>query len=115
MDFGLLAEHYSAFSAIAVERASQDHKWGEQNHSDLYWLGILGEEYGEIAKALIEQDTSEEAIESEVVQLAAVCVAYLECRQRERIRAARAAPATVADAPAAPAPLMRRAVADESA
>ncbi len=67
--------------AISAERAKQDGKWGEQNHLNLYWLGILGEEFGEVAKALIEDDPTDH-VREELVQVAAVCVAWLECLHR---------------------------------
>jgi len=39
---------------VMNERARQDQKWGEQNHPDLYWLGILMEEAGEAAPVTCE-------------------------------------------------------------
>lgn len=66
------------FKQIQDERAQQDKQWGEQNHGDLYWLGILVEEVGEIAKAIIE----ERPIDTELIQVAAVAVAWFECIQR---------------------------------
>ncbi len=65
---------------ITEERIRQDEKWGEQNHGDLYWLGILTEEVGEVAKALIEGDLDTH----EVIQVAAVAVAGVECEKRRR-------------------------------
>lgn len=47
----------SVIAAIMKERARQDVKWGIQNHSSLTWLGILTEELGELARAVIEQET----------------------------------------------------------
>lgn len=44
-------------------------KWGEQYHSPDYWLGIVGEEFGEVAKAVIERNRT--ATAKEVVHLAA--------------------------------------------
>lgn len=68
------------YDLIANERSRQDAKWGEQNHPDLYWLGILTEEVGELAKAIIEED-HEHAVE-ELVQVTAVGVAWLESIER---------------------------------
>ncbi len=65
---------------MTTERMAQDAKWGEQNHSPLYWLGILGEEYGEVCKAVIEGDAAG-AIQ-ELIQLAAVAQAMYECSMR---------------------------------
>jgi len=92
---------------VAKERAAQDLKWGEQNHNDYYWLGILGEEYGEVATALIQgatvhtgppyggsgeediihsiiqkKDTTD--LERELVHVAAVAIAWLEAIQRRK-------------------------------
>ncbi|WP_375270004.1 hypothetical protein [Enterococcus sp. DIV0212c] len=38
------------------ERKRQDKKWGEQNHSLLLWLSIIGEEFGEMCKEANEYD-----------------------------------------------------------
>lgn len=79
---------------IRDERQRQDAKWGVQrNLPRLLWLGILGEEFGEVAKASIEcvatfEDDGElppeqivygerELLE-ELVQTAAVAVAWIE-------------------------------------
>ena len=71
---------WSELLAVSAERIRQDKKWGEQNHSDLYWLGILMEEVGEVAKALIENKPDE--AQNELVQVAAVAVSWLECKKR---------------------------------
>lgn len=67
-------------SAVRAERERQDAKWGQQNHEALYWLGILMEEVGEAAKACIEGDFSEYAVE--MVQVAAVAAGAIESFQR---------------------------------
>lgn len=41
---------------VINERMSQEGKWGSQNHDPLMWLAILGEEYGEVARAILEKD-----------------------------------------------------------
>lgn len=63
---------------IAQERKFQDNKWGSQRHlhNDV-WNRILGEEVGEVAKALNEQE-SIEALKKELVQVAAVATAWVE-------------------------------------
>lgn len=66
---------------VMEERARQDKKWGEQNHTDLYWLGIATEELGEIAKAIIENDPT--AVRKELVQFTAVGLAWLEAIKRQ--------------------------------
>lgn len=73
--------------SIDQERKRQDTKWGEQNHSDEIWLAILMEEIGEVAKAMLAgQDAHDpDAIKQELVQVAAVSVAWLECMKRRRV------------------------------
>lgn len=66
---------------IKAERESQDKKWGVQRHHPYLWNTILGEEVGEINKASLDFFNGEGTIaelEAEVIQTAAVCVAYLE-------------------------------------
>jgi len=65
---------------IEDERQRQDAKWGEQNHLSPTWALILGEEVGEISKALLERNRDE--FTTELIQAAAVIVAWLECEQR---------------------------------
>lgn len=75
---------------IDDERLRQDVKWGEQNHSDLYWLGILVEEVGELSRRIIERKCDDllrerkcdDLLREELVQCAAVAVAWLECLDR---------------------------------
>jgi NTP pyrophosphatase (non-canonical NTP hydrolase) len=81
-----------ALSDVIAERARQDAKWGQQNHEPVYWLGILGEEYGELCEAINETvfDNGPEArakggyenMRAEAVQLAAVAVAFVEMLDR---------------------------------
>ena len=59
---------------IREERARQNEKWGVQNHHDFVWNAILVEEIGEVNKALLTGGD----LESELVQVAAVAVAWLE-------------------------------------
>jgi len=78
------ANRAAALAQISVERDRQDDKWGEQNHEDLYWLGILMEEVGEVSKALID-GAPLAASAKEVVEVAAVAVCWLECRTRRAV------------------------------
>ena len=71
--------------AISQERQHQITKWGIQNHPLIYWRGILMEEVGEAAKDIIE-DNSAEAITKEMVQVAAVAVACIDCIQRNEMK-----------------------------
>ncbi|MAQ31336.1 MAG: hypothetical protein CMD26_01185 [Flavobacteriales bacterium] len=67
---------------ILEERQKQDEKWGEQNHNIYKWLAILGEEVGEVNKAVLE-DNYKDVID-ELVQIGAVTVAMIESLERNR-------------------------------
>lgn len=90
-------------NAVVAERAAQDKRWGEQNHPDgtgygiwvaraeeikrraayqvknntLTWQTIL---YEEVAEAFAESDPIR--LREELVQCAAVCVAWIEAIDR---------------------------------
>jgi hypothetical protein len=75
--------------SVRLERLRQDDKWGEQNHSNEWWLAILGEEYGELSQAVLETHFNPaskigglEHIRLEAVHVAAVAVAMVECIDR---------------------------------
>lgn len=59
------------------ERGRQDFKWGPQSHDLDHWYTILGEEVGEVAMAILEGDDIEN-LRTELIQVAAVCVAIIE-------------------------------------
>lgn len=71
---------------VSKERTRQDEKWGEQNNSILEWVGILGEEFGEVCKAAIEHEIlgndTMDNLEEELIHVAAVAVSILECKER---------------------------------
>ena len=75
---------------ISLERNRQDEKWGEQNHNNFIWATILGEEYGEACQASFNEwfdpATSPIAgtirIREELIQVAAVAVAWIEAIER---------------------------------
>lgn len=92
----------SVLTEVYFEREAQDAKWGEQNHPDgtsnelqcnadyardlcdfaasrgtVTWQHILGEEF---AEALAEEDP--EKLRAELVQVAAVAVAWIEAIDR---------------------------------
>lgn len=76
---------YPIVNKVLTERLRQDRKWGEQNHELHVWTDILGEEIGEISKALLEEqfgDGTNEHIAVELVQSAAVIFAMLEFMER---------------------------------
>ena len=63
-----------AIEAIRQERVRQEKKWGRQLHENRTWLTIALEEFGEIAKAMLERGE----VRKEAIQTAAVLVAWLE-------------------------------------
>lgn len=70
---------------VLDERQKQDAKWGEQNHSPAEWLAVLTEEVGEVAQEVLRnrfggRDLS--AYRAELIQVAAVAVAMVECLDR---------------------------------
>ena len=76
-------------SDVLDERKRQDTKWGEQNHSPDKWGNIIGEEYGEVCKAINEfgfnpTPQTEQDIYTEAIQTMASCMAMLECMERCR-------------------------------
>lgn len=74
--------------AVVRERNQQDKKWDIQNHTVLKWQTILAEEAGEVAKVCNEIHptgtrsthlyANKHALQEELIQTAAVCVAWLE-------------------------------------
>ena len=89
-----LAETLMALELISAERNRQDAIWGEQNHEPQYWVGILGEEFGEYCQAVNETvfDNGPEAREKggyenmlkELVHVAAVAVSAIEALMRDK-------------------------------
>lgn len=72
---------------VLHERVRQDTKWGEQNHQPFLYLTILGEEYGEACQAALKAtyDGGPLAdLREELVQIAAVAVAAIECLDRNK-------------------------------
>lgn len=70
---------------VSLERDNQNAKWGEQNHKPALWLMILGEEVGEVNKAALESLFGGKTLQEyreELVQVAAVAVAMIECYDR---------------------------------
>ena len=76
-------------SDVLAERKRQDKKWGEQNHDYFVWSTIIGEEYGEMCKAINEFSLDltvgkEKEIYTEAIQTMATCMAMLEHMLRSR-------------------------------
>ncbi len=86
------------FQRIAVELEQNRVRFGDQlGHSDLYWLSMLAEEFGEVARGVHREardsainatvgstvgagpgGLEEEAAVQELVQVAAICVMWCE-------------------------------------
>ena len=60
------------FDAIVAERARQEQKYGKSNIMNGYpqWATILGEEFGEVCRAIYEEDPTN--LEEELIHVAAV-------------------------------------------
>jgi hypothetical protein len=75
------------YQQIKDERKRQDILWGIQNHDASNWALILSEEVGEAIKEandVVFRMKSTKDLKKEIVQVAAVCVAWLECMERKR-------------------------------
>ena len=81
---------------IKEERKRQDKKWGVQDHYPLEWCAILAEEVGEVNKAAFKghlrvshcsifQTKCFDDYRKELIQVAAVAVAAVECIDRYTI------------------------------
>ena len=64
------------YDKIDDEREHQDSKWGFQDHDNLMWASILGEEIGEVHKAIVTENEGD--LEHEIIQVIAVGVVWLE-------------------------------------
>ena len=79
---------YRVLIEVEEERNNQDRKWGEQNHEHYRWCAILGEEVGEVSEAVLKADPEEGEggafirIREELIQVAAVAVAWVESYDR---------------------------------
>lgn len=76
------------FQDIRNERLRQDKKFGPDRDQDAYrWFTILAEEHGEAAQAILEVEFGEGNVlhlREELVQIAAVSIAFIECLDRNR-------------------------------
>ena len=77
---GTLPSTFLVLEEVMRERVRQDTKWGEQNHAAAYWLSILGEEFGEVCRAVCENDA--DSYREELVHVAAVAVSMVEAFDR---------------------------------
>lgn len=82
----------SVLNEVFSERFRQDAMWGEQNHSPTEWASILGEEVGEVSRAINEitfnhpgyREKARQDYRRELVEVAAVAVAMVESLDRNR-------------------------------
>lgn len=82
----------SPLQSVIAERQRQGEKWGQQDHDPTVWMGILGEEFGELCQAVNETHFNNgpeerekggyENMRSEAVQVAAVAVSFIEALDR---------------------------------
>jgi hypothetical protein len=82
------------FTAIMLERARQGRKWSGSHDWGVgdcsgrgvageVKLAVLGEEFGEVARALLDKKPAQ--LRKELVQVAAVAVAWLESIETEGV------------------------------
>lgn len=72
------------YSEIRNEQLRQLDKWGVQSHSPERWLTILTEEVGEVAKAILEENSLE--YKEELIQVAATVVTMLEAFHTQSLK-----------------------------
>lgn len=71
------------YNLISDERCRQDQKWSNTRELDpKLWMTVMMEEVGEVARAVLEDDKVN--LEEELIQVAAVAVAWLEQHHREK-------------------------------
>ena len=76
---GAKLELTGIYAEVAMERARQDHKWGADGivwRSTETGVRVLGEEYGEVCRAVNERDRA--AARTELIHTAAVAVQMVE-------------------------------------
>ena len=71
-----IQNYKTILTLVKAERLKQIAKWGIQNHSVEKWMCILGEEVGEVNKAVLESDTINLA--TELVQVIMVSANILD-------------------------------------
>lgn len=92
LEVGEVQAWYVVMHAISLEMERQNDLWGQQNHEDLTWLAIMGEEFGETAEQCIPRGVGgcvdEDHLERELTQTVAVGMQWLMARNRRRMRVA---------------------------
>lgn len=69
-----------AQDAVLIEVMRQEDVWGRQEHEDDRWALILGEEVGELSKAILEKNSH--AVQMELTQVCAVAMNWIACMNR---------------------------------
>lgn len=70
---------------VLEELARQETKWGVQNHDPITWMAILTEEVGEASQCSLHWrfgGLKSPGLRQELVQVAAVAVAFIQCLDR---------------------------------
>lgn len=62
---------------VQTEQDRQVELWGVQSHDRGMWYAILGEEFGEVGKAINEHDDDTDLVE-ELIQVAAVAASWVD-------------------------------------
>jgi NTP pyrophosphatase (non-canonical NTP hydrolase) len=82
-DFLQELDRANVLEDVLFERLRQDELWGDQSgHANERWLVILIEEVGEVARAMYDDD--EGHTYEEIIQCAAVCMAWAEAMQKRK-------------------------------
>ena len=77
----MITDQELAFNDIRDERVRQDIKFPPKNHSDAYWLAILVEEIGKVAKEVVKMPIGHSTmprLRKGLIQVTAVAVAWIE-------------------------------------
>ena len=61
---------------VEKENINQINKWGIQTHSMCRWVTITAEEFGSIAKAVLNED--KDRVYAEAIQVATLCLKIAE-------------------------------------
>jgi hypothetical protein len=71
---------------VARERWNQEERWGENDHTPIAWMSILGKQFGQACQesnAVHFAGKSHLSLRAELVQVAAVAFAAIECLDRK--------------------------------
>lgn len=78
-----LMEQDRALTAVREECAHQLAVWHGDDHPPVVWLGIITEQVGQAASAILSPHAASEAeTEKQLIHIAAVCVSAIESLRR---------------------------------